>query len=67
MLKLWDLHGSKQKTEDAQAYSSSVLSSMSLLQSYPTKATPVFTVNFSHRNLLMGSGALTIRKKQSQS
>ena len=67
MLKLWDLHGTDQRAEEAQASSSSALSSMALLQSYPTKATPVFTVKFSCRNLLMGSGALTLRKKQPHS
>ena len=66
-LKLWDLHGSDQRAEEVQASSSSALSSMALLQTYPTKATPVFAVKFSHRNLLMGSGALTLRKKHPQS
>lgn len=65
MLKLWDLRNSSHKTEDAQAAGTS-LSSLKLIQSYPTKATPVFTVKFSHRNLLMGSGALTLRRKQQQ-
>ena len=64
MLKLWDLHGAPQTAvEDAQPAASTTLSSLKLLQSYPTKATPVFTVKFSARNLLMGSGALTLRKK----
>ncbi len=34
------------------------------LQSFPTKATPVFAVKFTRRNLLLGSGALTLRRKQ---
>lgn len=63
-LKLWDLHGTPQTAEDVQPAASTSLSSLKLLQSYPTKATPVFTVKFSQRNLLMGSGALTLRKKQ---
>ena len=67
-LKLWDLQNSSQKGDEAQAAASSScsLSSLRALQTYPTKATPVFAVRFSHRNLLMGSGALTLRKKQPQ-
>ena len=65
MLKLWDLHSSSANAQDAPVASNS-LSSLTLLQSYPTKATPVFTVKFSQRNLLLGSGALTLRKKQPQ-
>ena len=67
-LKLWDLQNSSQKGDEAQAAAShsSSLSSLKALQTYSTKATPVFAVEFSHRNLLMGSGALTLRKKQPQ-
>ena len=67
-LKLWDLQNSSQKGDEVQAAASpsSSLSSLNPLQTYPTKATPVFAVRFSHRNLLMGSGALTLRKKQPQ-
>ena len=64
MLKLWDLQGAPPTAEHAQPAASTSLSSLKLLQSYPTKATPVFTVKFSLRNLLMGSGALTLRKVQ---
>ena len=67
-LKLWDLQSSSQKADEVQAAASpsSSLSSLTALQTYPTKATPVFAVKFSHRNLLMGSGALTLKKKQPQ-
>ena len=67
-LKIWDLQNSSQKGDEAQAAASpsSSVSSLTALQTYPTKATPVFAVKFSHRNLLMGSGALTLRKKQPQ-
>ena len=64
MLKLWDLHGTPQAAEDTQPTAGTTLSSLKQLQSYPTKATPVFTVKFSQRNLLLGSGALTLRRKQ---
>lgn len=33
------------------------------LCSFPTKATPVFGLRFSQRNLLLAAGALTLRKK----
>ena len=31
-----------------------------LLKTYPTKATPVFALQFTQRNLLLGTGALTL-------
>ena len=35
---------------------------LSLLQTFQTKATPVFYVHFTPMNLLIGSGALTLRR-----
>ena len=37
-------------------------SSISLLKTLPTKATPVFHVAFTPTNLLLASGALTLRR-----
>ena len=56
-LKLWSVGGSA-AGQDGQPSSASDLKQ---LQSYPTKATPVFAVKFTRRNL--GSGALTLRKR----
>ncbi|EIE22407.1 putative TAF5 [Coccomyxa subellipsoidea C-169] len=58
-LRLWSVSGSP-AGQDGQPSSASGLKQ---LQSYPTKATPVFAVKFTRRNLLLGSGALTLRKK----
>lgn len=58
-LKLWSVGGSA-AGQDGQPSSASDLKQ---LQSYPTKASPVFAVKFTRRNLLLGSGALTLRKR----
>lgn len=34
-----------------------------LLKTYPTKATPVFALNFTQRNLLLGTGTLTLTRR----
>ena len=39
-------------------------SELQLLKSFHTKATPVFCTQFTPRNLLLGSGALTLSRKQ---
>ncbi len=49
--------------EEAQAAASTLPQRRAALRSYPTKATPVFAVRFSQRNLLLASGALTLHRK----
>lgn len=58
-LRLWSTTDST-ADQDGQPGSTSGLKH---LQSFPTKATPVFAVKFTRRNLLLGSGALTLRRK----
>lgn len=58
-LRLWSTTDSA-AGQDGQPGSTSGLKH---LQSFPTKATPVFAVKFTRRNLLLGSGALTLRRK----
>ena len=57
-LKLWST-----KVEGVEDGPAAAAQKRAPLQSYPTKATPVFAVRFSRRNLLMASGALTLRKR----
>ncbi|BDA43395.1 Transcription initiation factor TFIID subunit 5 [Coccomyxa sp. Obi] len=58
-LRLWSTTDSA-VGQDGQPGSTSGLKH---LQFFPTKATPVFAVRFTRRNLLLGSGALTLRRK----
>ena len=44
----------------AAAPSKEAASVPGLLKTFPTKATPVFALYFTQRNLLMGTGALTL-------
>ena len=55
-VRLW---GSK--LEDGQE-SSKEAPNVSLLKTFTTKATPVFHVSFTPRNLLLASGAMTLRR-----
>ena len=50
------------KTEEGSEQSVKEISPMSLLKILPTKATPVFHVSFTPKNLLLASGALTLRR-----
>ena len=61
-LRLWST-GVGAGGEEAQAAAATLPHRRAALQSYPTKATPVFAVRFSQRNLLLASGALTLHRK----
>ncbi|KAL3137829.1 hypothetical protein ABBQ38_005084 [Trebouxia sp. C0009 RCD-2024] len=58
-LQLW---GSQQRQDSQEASAHEASSSCSLLRTFQTKATPVFYVHFTPMNLLIGSGALTLRR-----
>lgn len=55
-VRLW---GAPDKGQEQGSKEASV---MSLLKTLPTKATPVFNVAFTPMNLLLASGALTLRR-----
>ena len=50
------------KTQEGLEQSVKETSTMTLLKTLPTKATPVFHVSFTSKNLLLASGALTLRR-----
>ncbi|XP_042470278.1 transcription initiation factor TFIID subunit 5 [Zingiber officinale] len=57
-LKLWDVTSSVkgQKIEESKT---STTNRLRLLRALPTKSTPVYTLQFSRRNLLLAAGALS--------
>ncbi len=57
-VQLW---GSK-SAESQETSTADSASPVSLLRTFQTKATPVFYVHFTPMNLLIGSGALTLRQ-----
>ena len=63
-LRLWSTSSGGPAGEEGQAANAAgAAQKRAPLQCFTTKATPVFAVRFSQRNLLLAAGALTLRKK----